>query len=108
MINIDLSHKTILLTGAMGAIAESMVRKLTAAGATLILLDLKSDEAAQRTLGEWNISPQSYVYFSIDITDSDALGRVIQESFNRFPALDTVLGHAGGFWFQPFATTPVR
>jgi len=105
MINIDLSGKSILLTGAMGAIAEPMVRKLTAAGATLVLVDIKPGEAARQTLGEWQIPPSSYLYFSTDITDSAALGHVVTESFRRFPALDTVLGHAGGCGLHPFATT---
>jgi len=105
MITIDLSDKTILLTGAMGAIAEHMVRKLAAAGATLVLLDLKPAEQALQTLKEWNISPASYVYYPLDITDSANLTRVVDEAFGRFPNLDTVLGHAGGCGLHPFATT---
>jgi NAD(P)-dependent dehydrogenase (short-subunit alcohol dehydrogenase family) len=105
MINIDLSGKAILITGALGAIAESMVRKLSAAGATLILLDIKSEESARQTLDHWNIQPSSYIYFPVDITKSDALNRVVAESFQGFPALDTVLGHAGGCGLHPFATT---
>ena len=105
MITIDLSGKTILLTGAMGAIAEHMVRKLTAAGATLVLLDLKPAEPALQTLKEWNVSSSSYVYHCIDITDSGGLGQVVDASFERFPNLDTVLGHAGGCGLHPFATT---
>ena len=38
MITIDLTGKAMLMTGAMGAIAEHMVRRLAASGATLILL----------------------------------------------------------------------
>src|SRR5438445_12535742 len=105
MISIDLSGKSILITGALGAIAESMVRKLVATGATLVLVDIKSEDLAKQTLGQWKIAPSSYVYFSADITDSAALGRVVAESFERFPALDTVLGHAGGCGLHPFATT---
>jgi len=105
MISIDLSGKSILITGALGAIAEPMVRNLVAAGATLVLLDIKPDEAANKTLREWKLPPSSYVYFSTDITDSAALGRAVAESFRRFPALDTVLGHAGGCGLHPFATT---
>ncbi len=33
------------------------------------------------------------------------MGRVIEESFERFPGLDIVLGHAGGCGLHPFATT---
>ena len=105
MITIDLSGKTILLTGAMGAIAEHIVRRLVAAGATLVLLDLKPAEQALRNLREWNIPPDSFVYHAIDITDSAALNRVVDGSFERFPNLDTVLGHAGGCGLHPFATT---
>jgi NAD(P)-dependent dehydrogenase (short-subunit alcohol dehydrogenase family) len=105
MITIDLSGKAILITGALGAIAEAMVRKLVAAGATLILLDIKPEAAARQTLSDWKIPPASYVYFPSDITDSAALNRAVTESFRRFPALDTVLGHAGGCELHPFATT---
>lgn len=105
MITVDLSGKSILLTGALGAIAEPMVRKLVASGAALILVDIKPEELAKQTLRDWQIRPSSYVYYSTDITDSTALGTVVRDSFKRFPALDTVLGHAGGCGLHPFATT---
>ena len=105
MISINLSGKSILITGALGAIAEPMVRKLVEAGAKLILLDIKPEDAAAQTLREWKIPTASYVYFPTDITDSAALARVVTESFRHFPALDTVLGHAGGCELHPFATT---
>ena len=41
MISIDLSGKTILITGALGAIAEHMVQKLAPAVRTLVLTDIK-------------------------------------------------------------------
>jgi NAD(P)-dependent dehydrogenase (short-subunit alcohol dehydrogenase family) len=105
MIAINLSGKSILMTGALGAIAEPMVRKLVEGGANLILLDIKPESEASQILGEWKLSPTAYVYFPVDITDSAALARVVTESFRRFPALDTVLGHAGGCGLHPFATT---
>jgi NAD(P)-dependent dehydrogenase (short-subunit alcohol dehydrogenase family) len=105
MITIDLSGKTILLTGAMGAIAEHVVRRLAAAGAFLVLLDLKPTEQALQMLREWEIPSTSFVYHSIDITDSGSLTRIVDGSFERFPNLDTVLGHAGGCGLHPFATT---
>ncbi len=105
MIQIDLSGKSILITGALGAIAESMLRRLGAAGANLILLDIKPEDSAHETLRQWNIAQGSYTYFPTDITDSAALNRAVEESFGRFPTLDTVLGHAGGCGLHPFATT---
>jgi len=50
MISIDLSDRTILITGALGAIAEHMVRRLTETGATLVLTDVKSEQEAEQTL----------------------------------------------------------
>ncbi len=105
MISIDLSGKTILITGALGAIAEHMVRKLAASGATLVLTDIKTEEQAKRTLNEWQISSSSYLYFSADITDSSQVEAVVNAAFKKFPGMDTVIGHAGGCGLHPFAST---
>ena len=90
MITIDLSGKTILLTGALGAIAEHIVRRLVAAGATLVLLDLKPMEEALQKLKEWDIPPESFVYHSVDLTDTTSLYRVVGGSFDRYPSLDKI------------------
>ncbi len=105
MITIDLSGKTILLTGALGAIAEPVVRKLATAGASLVLTDIKPAEQAQRALDDWRIPPPSYLYQPADITDSIQVSRVVEAAFERFPQMDTVIGHAGGCGLHPFATT---
>ena len=105
MISIDLSGKVIFITGAMGAIAEHMIKRLNAAGATLVLVDIKSPDDAHTALADWHVPDQTYVYHCCDITDSAALSRVVDESFDRFPQMDTVLGHAGGCGLHPFATT---
>jgi NAD(P)-dependent dehydrogenase (short-subunit alcohol dehydrogenase family) len=105
MIQIDLSGKVILITGAMGAIAEHMVKKLSAAGATLVLLDLKPANEAREMLRTWRIPQEKHVYHSLDITDSATLTSVVNETFERYPQMDTVLGHAGGCGLHPFAAT---
>jgi NAD(P)-dependent dehydrogenase (short-subunit alcohol dehydrogenase family) len=105
MISIDLSGKAILMTGAMGAIAEHMVRRLTAAGATLVLTDIKSEDEARSILKAWQIPQSSYLYFPADITESSQVKRLVDAVFEKFPNMDTVLGHAGGCRLHPFATT---
>ncbi len=105
MISIDLTGKAILITGALGAIAEHMVRKLAASGATLVLTDIKDDAQARRTLTDWQIPPSSYFYLPADITDSSQVNGVVHAAFEKFPAMDTVIGHAGGCGLHPFATT---
>jgi NAD(P)-dependent dehydrogenase (short-subunit alcohol dehydrogenase family) len=105
MIPIDLSGKQILITGALGAIAEHMVRRLSQAGATLVLTDIKTAKEVVATLCEWQINPASYTYHPADITDSAQLTQVVNTAFEKFPNLDTVIGHAGGCGLHPFATT---
>lgn len=105
MIGIDLSGKTILITGALGAIAEHMVRRLTEAGAMLVLTDIKEEGHAQRILDDWKISRSSYVYRAADITDSGEVNSLAEAAFEQFPGLDTVIGHAGGCALHPFAST---
>jgi NAD(P)-dependent dehydrogenase (short-subunit alcohol dehydrogenase family) len=105
MITIDLSGQTILITGALGAIAEHVVRRLALAGATLVLVDIKSSDTARQTLRSWQVPDSPHIYFSADITDSGAIDRLVKQSFARFPRLGIVLGHAGGCRLHPFAAT---
>jgi NAD(P)-dependent dehydrogenase (short-subunit alcohol dehydrogenase family) len=49
MISIDLSGKTILVTGTLSAMAGRMPRRLAASGATLIT-DIKASHASSRPL----------------------------------------------------------
>jgi NAD(P)-dependent dehydrogenase (short-subunit alcohol dehydrogenase family) len=105
MISIDLSGKAILITGALGAIAEHMVKRLVASGAMLVLTDIKDDDQARRTLNDWQIPSSSYRYFAADITDSSQVNRVVNRAFEGFQTMDTVIGHAGGCGLHPFAIT---
>lgn len=106
MISIDLSGKSILITGAMGAIAEYVVRRLVEAGAYLVLTDIKPAEQAKRTLKDWRIPPSAYWYLPADITRADEVETLVSAAFKKFPTLDTVLGHAGGCGLHPFASAP--
>jgi NAD(P)-dependent dehydrogenase (short-subunit alcohol dehydrogenase family) len=105
MIGIDLSGKQILITGALGAIAEHMVRKLAATGALLLLTDIKPEGEAKLMLDAWRIPASSYRYFAADITDSDRVNGLVDHAFEQFAGLDTVIGHAGGCGLHPFAST---
>jgi NAD(P)-dependent dehydrogenase (short-subunit alcohol dehydrogenase family) len=105
MITIDLSGKAILVTGALGAIAEHVVRRLVEAGATLVLTDLKPAEEATQKLDEWQIPPSAYSYFPADMADSSQVDQVVHAAFEKFGVMDTVIGHAGGCGLHPFAIT---
>ncbi|MGA9509246.1 MAG: SDR family NAD(P)-dependent oxidoreductase, partial [Candidatus Sulfotelmatobacter sp.] len=105
MISIDLTGKTILITGALGAIAEHMVRRLAESGAMLVLTDIKAADQTASKFNEWRIPSSSYFYLAADITDSRQVDRVVNAAFEKFPNLDIVIGHAGGCGLHPFAST---
>ena len=105
MIPVDLSQKVILITGALGAIAEYIVRTLTRAGATVVLTDIVPEGEAARRLVDWQIPPEQWVYKVMDVTDETAVRRVVSETFSAFPHLDTALGHAGGCGLHFFRET---
>jgi len=106
LVTIDLSGKAILITGALGAIAEHMVKRLSGAGSSLVLTDIKPEAEARHMLDEWEIPPSACVYLAADITDSKQVEAVVKAAFARHPRMDIVIGHAGGCGLHPFASTP--
>jgi NAD(P)-dependent dehydrogenase (short-subunit alcohol dehydrogenase family) len=105
MIEIDLSKKTILITGALGAIAEHIVRTLSLAGATLVLTDIRPESEALLTLDRWQIDSTNIIYRRLDVTDGVAIDSLVREMMQNYPDLYTVLGHAGGCGLHPFLET---
>jgi len=55
--SIDLSDKTILLTGGLGAIAEHVLKALDKAGATFVVTDRIQETEARKTLKSWAYAP---------------------------------------------------
>lgn len=97
MINIDLSGQHILITGALGGIAEYVVTRLSEAGATVIRTDLKPKDEVEGDN-----------YFSMDVTDASQVRSVVDTIFDRYPRIDVALGHAGGTGIFPFLGTPLE
>jgi NAD(P)-dependent dehydrogenase (short-subunit alcohol dehydrogenase family) len=96
---IDLSDKTILLTGGLGAISEFMLKAFHASGATLVVTDRIPEDEARKTLDAWGVSA---TYFPLDVTDPVAVTRVVDAAFAKHPGLNIALGHAGGTGVFPF------
>jgi NAD(P)-dependent dehydrogenase (short-subunit alcohol dehydrogenase family) len=99
--SIDLSDKTILMTGGLGAIAESMVKAFDKAGATLVVTDRTTEAEARTILAQWGVRAD---YFELDVTDRAAVTRTVDAMFAKHPGIDVALGHAGGTGVFPFET----
>jgi len=100
MITIDLKDKTILMTGALGGIAEYIVNALINAGATLILTDKCSIKEAQPILEARGLSVENY--YPMDVTDAEGVRKTIESIFEKWPNINVALGHAGGTGIAQF------
>ena len=99
---IDLSDKTIIITGAFGAIAEYVINTLIDAGAFVILTDLHADDEARRIMEQRNHAADRCDYWTMDVTDPVRTQQVLGEIFSKYPNVNVALGHAGGTTIHPF------
>jgi NAD(P)-dependent dehydrogenase (short-subunit alcohol dehydrogenase family) len=100
MSSINLSGKTVLITGGLGAIAESILKVLSAAGAELVITDRQLEADARPLLARWGL--ERHAYFTIDVADPEAVKDGVAAAFARHPGIDIALGHAGGTGVFPF------
>lgn len=107
MLQISLNGKTILITGALGSIAEAVNQKLLQAGATLILTDIIEKAEAEDYLAEKNYPYDGWFYKKMDVTDTENVNKVIAGLFDEHPEIDILIGLAGGCGMHPFKSTSV-
>lgn len=106
MIGIDLSDRTILITGGLGAIAGAVVRRLSEAGAFLAVTDLADDAEGAARCVELGAKAGRHLYRRMDVTDEREVEQVFADIFATRPMVDIALGLAGaGCGIHPFATT---
>jgi NAD(P)-dependent dehydrogenase (short-subunit alcohol dehydrogenase family) len=87
----SLPGKTILITGAARGIGAESARRLSARGARVALAGLEPDEL-ERVAAQ--CGPDA-AWFECDVTDSEALARVVEASVERFGGVDAVMANAG-------------
>jgi len=90
-----LAGKSILITGALGAIGQVVVRTLVAHGATVIANDILRDEEANSLAATHRWPAARYRYVRADITKSDEVNRLLTAAVDQTGRLDVALCHAG-------------
>lgn len=105
MVEISLKGQIILVTGALGAIATEVNRRLLQAGATLLLTDILEEAAAAEKIATAGYPARSWVYRRMDVLDAGQVDATIQSLFENYSRIDTMIGLAGGCGMHPFATT---
>ena len=96
---LDLSGKTIVITGGSRGIGAETARRMAAAGARVVVNYHSSDAAAEavvREIGERAIAMRA------DVTDPAALKQMIDDVVARFGTIDVLVNNAAVFEYNPF------
>ena len=99
---IDLAGKTALVTGASRGIGRAIAVGYARAGAD-VAISARSAEALAETKGDVEALGRKAFVIPADVTDRDAVRRMVDESVAALGYLDIVVNNAGGTSFMvPF------
>jgi NAD(P)-dependent dehydrogenase (short-subunit alcohol dehydrogenase family) len=87
----DLSGRTVLITGAARGIGAECARRLAARGARVSLVGLEPEEL-ERVAAQ--CGPDA-AWFEADVTDWDSLQEAVDGTVERFGGIDVVMANAG-------------
>lgn len=86
--------KTVLVTGASYGVGAATARKLAAAGATVLVVARSADKLDD-LVAAVGAGGGHAVAYPADLTDQDAVSRLVDEITNRHGRLDIVVSNAG-------------
>ncbi|MBT3942388.1 MAG: SDR family oxidoreductase [Chloroflexi bacterium] len=90
----DLSGHVAIVTGGATGIGRAIGMKMAEVGADIIVSDIDSD-ACQRTASEFAALGVRSAGIPANVTDPDAVGRMVAESIGQFGKIDVLVNNAG-------------
>jgi NAD(P)-dependent dehydrogenase (short-subunit alcohol dehydrogenase family) len=105
---LDVTGKTILLTGGCGAIGRVIVRILAEHGAKVAVNDIVSDDEAAQILADEGAAGPNVAYFQADATQPDAVERLLERVWQAVGLPSVVCCHAGMVEAYPVAEYPLQ
>lgn len=90
-----LAGKSVVITGALGAIGQVVVTALASHGATVVANDIVSEEEASSISRGHSWPAARYRYVKADVTKSDEVDRLLSVLAKQTGRLDVALCHAG-------------
>src|SRR6185312_8960134 len=103
MPSLDLTGKTVLITGAARGIGAAAAERLHGRGANVVLVGLEPERLQENAarLGERSLALEA------DVTDLAALEAAVAASVERFGGIDVAIANAGVSYTGTLATAPV-
>jgi NAD(P)-dependent dehydrogenase (short-subunit alcohol dehydrogenase family) len=105
---LDLSDKTILITGGCGAIGRVIIKTLADHGATVAVNDIIAEDEAAHVLAEAGVASSQVAYFRADANDPAAVAGMFDAVTQRFGLPNVVCCHAGTVDALPVDQYPVE
>lgn len=91
-----LQNKTAIVTGSGRGIGRAIAKRLTAAGACVMLNDLDEKMLLESKASLPNANRVRY--FQGDLTDPEVPGRIVEAALDEFGSLDIIVNNAGYSW----------
>jgi len=95
-----LAHRHVLLTGAGGGIGLAVARACIAEGAVCSVVD-RAPGVPAAVAELQHVHPNAMHYISADITDSNAIARMLDAAVQRFGPVHTLFNNAAVFDMAP-------
>ncbi len=95
----DLKDRVALVTGAGGAIGSEICRQLRQRGARIAMVDI--DAAALERIRHELDAAGDAESFVVDLTDDEAVGRLVEDVRRHFGSLDILINNAGARQVKP-------
>ncbi|MGA0820882.1 MAG: SDR family NAD(P)-dependent oxidoreductase, partial [Ilumatobacteraceae bacterium] len=100
----DLSNDVAIVTGAGRGIGEGIATTLARAGAAVVCAARRSEEV-ERVAGDIRAAGGRAIAVPTDVTDDDAVQRLVDRAISEFGSFDILVNNAGG---SPIQTPLVK
>ena len=101
--DLDIAGRNALVTGASSGLGLSTARALAAAGVRVVIAS-RSSEKLHKALGTL---PSSASAIAADVSDTEEVRRLVDETLDRLGSIDILIANAGGPPPGNFASTPL-
>lgn len=101
----NLTDRTVLITGAASGIGAEAARQLAERGAHVVLLD--RDESAAERVAATLTDPDRHLAVGADVTSTDELTVAVDRVVDRFGGIDVVMANAGVAEASTIATADI-
>jgi NAD(P)-dependent dehydrogenase (short-subunit alcohol dehydrogenase family) len=106
-LNLDLSGRTTVVTGASSGIGRGVAEAMAEAGANLVLVG-RDEKRLRETVEAVKKRSAEAEPVAVELTADDAASTIVEAAMNRFGALNILVNCAGIFEPQPFETQPLE